>query len=326
MAEPQLLWVQPDWLADAHAWIRDHVEPTGDLQQGHVRVWSTVIRVPTRDGDVYFKAVSGVHAFEPALTAELERARAGRVPELVAVDLDRRWMLMRDAGTRLRELVSSVDDLHHWEALLPSYADLQIAVAAEAGRLLELGVPDERLEGLAARLLQLLEDHDSLLIGHPEGLTPAEHQRLREAVPDVARMCSELAAYGIPETIQHDDLHDGNVFVRDGQYVFFDWGDACVSHPFHSLTVILRAVAWRLRLEPGGRELVRLRDAYLEPFGGGDLADAADLAYHTGTIARAHAWYRFVSAREPELRGDDAEGVPYGLKRFLAGGPIGSWE
>jgi hypothetical protein len=55
--------------------------------------------------------------------------------------------------------------------------------------------------------------------------------------------------------------------VSDGRYLFFDWGDSCVSHPFHSLTVALRAIAWKLNLPPGGTELQRLRDAYLEPFG-----------------------------------------------------------
>ena len=263
MAEPQLLWVQPEWLAEVHAWIREHAEPTAELEQGHVRWWSTVIRVPTSSGDLYFKAVSDVHAFEPALTAELGRVRPGRVTELVAVDLDRRWMLMRDAGTRLRELISSDHDLHHWEELLPLYADLQIAVAPELERLLELGVPDERLAGLPARYERLLDER-------PDGLTSDDYERLREAVPEVARMCRQLAAYGIPETIQHDDLHDGNVFVRDGRYVVFDWGDACVSHPFHR--------------------------------------------------------HRFVMAREPEFRDDDAEAVPYGLKLFLAGGAIGSSE
>jgi hypothetical protein len=38
-------------------------------------------------------------------------------------------------------------------------------------------------------------------------------------------MCRQLSAVAIPETVQHDDLHDGQVFVRDGRYLFFDWGD-----------------------------------------------------------------------------------------------------
>lgn len=289
-----------------HSWIREHADVTGPIEQPHVRPWGTVLRAPTPDGPVWFKTNIPSMAYEVGVVGLLAEKRPDIVPPLLAVDLERGWMLMADAGERLREVIERERSLHRWLDVLPLYAGVQIDMAAHAEELLALGTPDHRLAVLPAKAAEIPELGDEL--------------------PLIEDLCARLAAFGIPETIQHDDLHDGNVFVRDGQYVFFDWGDACVSHPFHSLTVILRAVAWRLRLEPGGRELVRLRDAYLEPFGGGDLADAADLAYHTGTIARAHAWYRFVSAREPDLRGDDAEGVPYGLKRFLAGGPIGSWE
>jgi Phosphotransferase enzyme family len=173
----------------------------------------------------------------------LAELQPGRVPDVVAVDAERGWMLMRDGGTRLREVVKSPADLHHWERLLPDYAQLQVEVAPHAETLLALGVPDERLSALSGHFRELLA-------ARPPGLTPKQHQRLVDAAPAFEDMCRELAAYGIPETIQHDDLHDGQVFVRDGHYRFFDWGDSCVSHPFHSLTVILRAIAWKLDLDP----------------------------------------------------------------------------
>jgi Phosphotransferase enzyme family len=277
-----------------------------------------VLRVPTTEGDLYFKAVSAVHLFEAALTGLLAELQPGRVPEVVALDAKRGWMLMRDGGTRLRELVATRADLHHWERLLPGYAQLQIEMAPHAARLAGIGVPDERLA--------VLPDHfRELLATRPKGLTADEHRRLVDAAPRVDDMCRELAAYGIPETIQHDDLHDGQVFLSGGRYRIFDWGDSCVSHPFHSLTVILRMIAWQRDLEPGGRELQRLRDAYLEPFG--HLQAAAELAYRTGTIARSLAWHRMVTAREPEfIDEEDATGAGYGLKLFLAGGPIGTWQ
>lgn len=333
--DPRLPWVQPDWHAGATSWIQarlaEHsLELTGEIEQPHVRWWSTVMRVPTDDGDLWFKANAAPHAFEAALLTVLERVRPGRVPELVAADTARDWLLMRDGGTRLRELIRSSADLHRWEALLPAYAELQLAVAPHVEELLAAGVPDHRLAVLPAQVAELLDDEEALLLGRPEGLTAEEHKRLRGAMPELAGRCARLAAFGVPETIQHDDFHDGNVFVRDGRYLFFDWGDSCVSHPFHTLVVALRALAYRLELPPGGPDLLRLRDAYLEPFapyGSRDeLAEAADLAHFAGTAARALAWYRFLSACEPEFRGEDAESVPYGLKRLLDIGPIGSWS
>ncbi|HKD33309.1 MAG TPA: hypothetical protein VKB73_07550 [Gaiellaceae bacterium] len=87
----------------------------------------------------------------------------------------------------------------------------------------------------------------------------------------------------------------------------------------------LRSIAWRFDLEPGGPELRRLRDVYLEPFGRG--AEIGDLAYRVGTLVRAIAWDRMVSPREPEfVTEDDLSGPAYGIKLFLEGGPIGSWR
>jgi hypothetical protein len=156
------------------------------------------------------------------------------------------------------------------------------------------------------------------------GLAPEQQERLLAALPEFEAMCRELAAYGVPETIQHDDLHDRQVYLRDGRYLFFDWGDSCISHPFHSLTVALRANAAKFDLEPGGRELQRLRNAYLEPFG--DFREAADLAYRTGTVARALAWDRFVRAGFGYTEPEDDLATAYGLKLFLENGPIGSWQ
>jgi hypothetical protein len=333
--DPRLPWVQPEWLATAAAWIHERlaehgIGPTGELEQPHVRWWSTVLRVPTSAGDLFFKANAAPHRFEARLLAILERAHPGHVPELLAADPERGWLLMRDGGSRLRELVRSPADLGRWEDVLPAYAELQLAVVPHVDELLAAGVPDQRLAVLPGLLERVLGDEDALLLGRPEGVTAVQRDRLRALLPEYAAACGRLAAYGIPETLQHDDLHDGNVFVRDGRYLFFDWGDSCVSHPFHTLVVTLRQVAHRLELPPGGPDLLRLRDAYLEPFAGHgspeELFEAADLAHFTGTAARGLAWHRFVAAREPEFRGEDAEALPYGLKRLLHRGPIGSWS
>jgi Phosphotransferase enzyme family len=314
----ELLWSRADWLAEAAEWICERVDVTGEIEPFHVRWWSTVLRVPTAGGNLYFKAVAPVHRFEAGLTARLAELQPQRVTEVVAADPARGWFLMRDAGTRLRELVEGPEDLHHWERLLPEYSQLQIEVAPHLQELLDLGTPDHRLAVLPQQFRELLDEP-------LPGLGEDDRRRAREAVPRFEEMCRALAEAGIPETIQHDDLHDGQVFLRDGRYLFFDWGDSCVSHPFHSLTVTLRSIAWKLDLTPGGRELERLRDAYREPFGAS--AELADLAFRTGTIARALAWHRMVVAREPvHLTEDDVSGPAYGIKVFLEGGPIGSWR
>lgn len=332
---PQLIWVQPGWLAEACDWIRaqlaEHgLTSTGEVEQPHVRWWSTVMRVPTDEGDLWFKADAPPHAFEAGLLAILGQLLPGTVPELVAHDIQRGWMLMRDGGTRLRELMQSPAGLHRWEELLPVYAELQLALAPHVDELLAAGVPDQRLAVLPAQLARLLDDPEALLVDRPGGVTTDELERLRALLPGYRERCQRLASFGIPETLQHDDLHDGNVFVRNDRYLVFDWGDSCVSHPFHSLVVTLRAISHRFELPAGGPVVLGLRDAYLEPFSAyascEELIAAADLAHYTGTAARSLAWHRFLEAREPEFRKDDLEAVPYGLRRLLDVGPLGSWS
>ena len=232
------LWTQPSWRAQAEAWIDEELEQlglqvTGPTQQPHVRPWSTVLRIPTREGDLYFKASAPVQAFEVPLLQALMDDFADRLPSVLAFDVERAWMLMRDGGTQLRELVNDRRDLHHWLAVVPLYAELQIGVAARADELVGLGVPDLRLGRLPEQLAALLERGD---------VVPEVRDAIRVRVPRILELCEELSSDRIPATLQHNDLHTHNVLVRDGRYRIFDWGDACVTHPFLSLRTALGSV------------------------------------------------------------------------------------
>jgi hypothetical protein len=301
-------WTDPEWLAGAHAWIAAHVELTGATEQFYVRPWSTVLRVPTTGGDLYFKANAPSLAHEAALVSILATRRPDLVPPLVAADLNRGWLLMTDAGTRMRELVAEERDLSRWLEILPLHAQLQIDAAADVDQMLAAGVPDLRLAGLADAYEQMLADEPRLVEGDP---------RVAEAVPRVRELCTELAAFGLPETIQHDDFHDGQVFVRDGRYLLLDWGDACVSHPFLSLSVSLEGVlAWGLDDIEGSVDLTPFLGAYLEPFAaaapGVDLEAAAQIALRLGWVCRA------VNGRDVWSGPDE---TPQRLRMFLDGRP-----
>jgi Phosphotransferase enzyme family len=267
-------------------------------------------------------------AFEGPLTALLAGLAPAHTAEVIAVDRDRAWMLTRDAGTRLREAAPDRSQLAAWEQILPRYAELQLLLAPMVDDVLGLGVTDLRLGTLPALLAEAAES-EALTRDDEDGMAPEERRALVDGLGDFARLCHEAADSGIPPSLQHDDLHDGNVFVRDGGHVFFDWGDSCVSHPFHSLVVPLRATAYKLGLQPGGPEVVRLRDAYLEPWTSvlprAELVVAAELARRTGTVQRALAWYRVSRSMAVEEREEYAASVPYGLKLYLADAPFGAW-
>lgn len=321
-------WRDAAFLEGADDWIHRHAGVVGPIEQTHVEFWSTVLRVPATDGVLWFKAPDD--PTEATLTALLASEVPAWTPELVAVDETRGWMLIRDAGARLRELLDDDPDLRHWEIVLGGCAELQLAMAGHADELLAAGVTDFRPGVLPAMVSALLDADEYLMLDEPEGLASGDRDALRAELPTIATMCDELASAGIPDTVQHDDLNDGNVYLKDGRYRIIDWGDACISQPFHTLTVALRSIAYRLSLEPGGPEILRVRDAYLEPFHAygsrRELIRLADIAYRTGILARSLAWQSYVAIREPDDRRPDLEAVPYGLRKFLEHGPLGDWR
>jgi hypothetical protein len=296
---------------DADDWIRAHVVPAGAIELAHARTWATVWRVPTAAGPVWFKACAPVQAFEPPLTAELSARWPDDVPIVIACDRQRGWLLLADAGTPIRE---SGNPPEAWLRVLPRYAELQRGEAAHTPDHLADGVPDLRPATLAARVDDLLRSDLPL--------DADELARLRSFAPRLAAEASELAASGIPDAIQHDDLHMGNVYAADGdpfrdRLRVLDWGDSSISHPFASLVVTFRFLEQRNGLEPADAWFVRLRDAYLEPWGSGHTS-TFELAMRVGAVAHAIARKRqrdhLPAAARP--RSDDEYSVV--LRRALA--------
>jgi hypothetical protein len=267
-------------LAGVEDWIRGYVEPTGPIETTHDRPWATVLRVPLDDGVVWFKACAQVQAFEPRLTAQLFTRWPDRVAEVIAHDQARGWMLLGDAGSQVGVPNNSPEV---WLAVLPAYAELQRGEAPHAQEHLTHGVPDLRVAAMPSGYRDLLRD-DLPLDG-------AEIGRLRSFETRFAELCNGLTAPGIPETVQHDDLHANNLHLDGTRLRVLDWGDASISHPFASLVVTFRFLEETNGLQPGDPWFPRLRDAYLEPWGEG-FADVFALAMRVGTFAHAIAWTR----------------------------------
>ncbi len=110
----------------------------------------------------------------------------------------------------------------------------------------------------------------------------------------------------LPATLIHEEFHETNVFVRDGRPRLLDWGEATVSHPFAGLVNTLRDIAFRRRLKPNGREMLRLRSVYLEPwtpFGSPrELSELFDRGYVLGALCRALTWDRVLTGQSAPVR------------------------
>jgi hypothetical protein len=292
--------------AAAEDWIRAHVEPVGRIETAHDRPWSTVLRVPLAQSVAWFKACAPVQAFESRLTAGLFSRWPDRVAEVLAHDEDQAWLLLADAGTPIREFGNPPEA---WLTALPMYAELQRGETAHTDDDLAHGVPDLRIATLPTRYEDLLQR-----------ALPLEHDeisRLREFAPRFAALCDELVALDLPETLQHDDLHMGNLYAQGERLRVLDWGDSSISHPFASLVVTFRFLEESNRLPPSNPWFARLRDAYLEPWGRG-LAGAFALAIRVGTFAHTFAWARQRDALPEAARPDFDRGFQIVLRRAVA--------
>ncbi len=150
------------------------------------------------------------------------------------------------------------------------------------------------------------------LDGTPEsegGLSGEQSARLAAVLPALDAWCAELGSAGVPDSVQHDDLHSANVCWSGGVATarIIDWGDSSWGHPFGTMLATLNSIAFHAGVHVEGEPVrdpavLRVRDAYLEPFaayaGRATLVRAVDLARRTGCVAKALS-YRAAMAGLP---------------------------
>jgi aminoglycoside/choline kinase family phosphotransferase len=327
--QTQLPWHDPAWIEQAHTWIRSEtarlsIQLTGEIEQPHAYAWSTVLHVPTSAGKLYFKATAPETLHEIALTEKLAEWFPADLPELVAVDTARGWMLMRDGGEQLRASIRPTQDVRPWEPVIVKYAELQIGLAKHVEEILALGIPDHRLVVLPPLYKQLLREEESLMLGQEKGLTADEFNKLQKLTPRFEQICTDLATVGIPESLNHGDFHDGNVLLKNGRVTFFDWGDADVTHPFVSLRTFFVSMEIALKLDdyaPPTPEMTTLLHRYLEQWQGlaskEDLLKAYALSRPVASIVKTLAWHATISRMNADLRKEYAWIVPELLREFM---------
>lgn len=283
-------------MTDADVWISAACETLGRVRRGPARLrgrmWSVVARVPVTGGDLWFKANPPRSAFEPALAASLGEWSPNDAPPVLAVDPERAWALTEDVGDRLDALLKQDPDVAHLLLPMRRYAALQRLLSDRVDDLLALGLPDARPANVPA----LFEN----VVAHaPSGMLDRDVVAKAEAkLPELAEWAEELEAIGVRASIDHQDLHPGNVLGTGADARPFDWGDACVAHPFGSLFIPLRALPEFLGRPVDSPAAERLRAAYSEAWQIEEhltsrrLDRAVTLAMRLTMVMRAHTWTR----------------------------------
>lgn len=315
-------WARPGWYQTAVDWIRARLAAlgltaTGPIEQVQVWTISCVLRVPTTAGDLYFKASSpALFAREPLFTHSLAQRYRAHVPEVLAIDTERSWMLMKDfGGTRLRH----VREFAPWEDALRLLARIQVESAERVDDLLATGFPDRRLDILAGQIDEVLAYAAAMPSTWRDGLSPAELDALFALAPRLRQMCKELAGYRVPHTLEHGDCHAANITLAGERLVVFDWSDGCVAHPFFILLPFFTEYTW-----PDGPDArARLETAYLQAWTAYEpwdrLLEAVRISQTLAALHQAVSYYRILTHVEPDARWEWEAALPYFLRMLLPG-------
>lgn len=281
-----------------------------------------VLRIETDHQRYYFKACAANFAYEPKLTAALATWFPEHIPTIAAVHPEKAWFLMADAGATVRSLSQEAKNLPLWDEMLRQYAKMQQAAIPHRDELINLGVADRRLEKLPALYQQIIRD--KALVGHEDGVTEADFEKLPSHLPMVEALCQKAAFYPVPETLHHDDFHTNNVGYQNGDYRFFDWCESCISHPFYSLLMMQRYA--KFVFEADDTILNRLRDAYLGEWTAyaplETLIDMLPITHQLTVLCRALTWWDISQKVDEKHRQDAQEGASYWLMTFVNNTPF----
>ena len=321
---PSPHWATDEFRDEVAEWCTSVLGEIRSMSQTKLRAWSSVWRVETADGAWFFKQNCPLQAFEAAAAAELARLAPHHMVPVTAIDAARGFLLTPDQGPVLGETAG--DDLEPWCRVASEGAALQREVAGSVDAMVAVGLV--RLP--VADTLSYVERRTSALSGLPDTdprrLPAADADRLRAHLPVVRRWVDQVAALSLPVTLNHNDLHEHNVFDVDGELRFFDFGDALLTEPLQVLTISINMLKSRLECPSDDARLWRVADAALEVWS--DLAPAAELraalpaALQLGRLGRVESWLRVCASMTDAELAEFGDAAAYWLLSLLDDPPI----
>jgi hypothetical protein len=303
-------WARAGGVAATAAWADKRLAAMGRLRTGRtiqIKSWnlSSILLLPTAEGDAWCKSVPPFFAHEGTVLAMIAADNPSMVPTVLARDAELRTVLLGD--------VPGDDQWNAPEArlfaMVRAWVELQIRWAPRTGELLSAGIPDRRAEAMAALA--------RALVARPNvraKLTAAELDALDELVASLPRRLGDLAACGLPETLVHGDFHPGNWRFGERGLVLLDWSDSCVGHPMLDFVAFLDRMGSHVR----DRVLATWLDAWRAAFPRADPSRAAERIAPIAALRQATTYQMFLDGIEPSEWRYHEDDVPRWLRRALA--------
>lgn len=276
-------------------WFLTVAERVGYKINGHIEKvkesdFCLIVRIPTMNGDLFLKENGSATKHEASLSKYLDGTLQGKTARIVASNESEGWFLMKYIkGQPLRNL----KDKQLWQRAIQEYAELQVAQMDHVESLISMGVPDRRIPILK----QEIEQHLLEMCG--TGLSEEETKKVMSLQPEFLEMCDYLGSI-LSASIEHGDLHSNNIRLVNENIVFFDWGDASVSHPFFSTRIFWHALDNLVKEETDWLGVVEeFRPYYLEPWtkfaSMNELDRALRVSDELACVQRALSWHLYLT-------------------------------
>jgi len=222
------------WLHRLHDWVKTTVAPLG-IELTHVSQLNgsetfCLLRFDTTKEPLWFKAVGRPNLHEFPITLTLSRLFPDYVPTILSSDPLLNGWLMDSAGELT---LVDVDDHSIWQKAIQRLAQLQIKSVSHIPELLQAECRDLRTKTLADLVDPFFECVRGLMERQTKTRSlPLTAQELSTLASNVKLLLASLAELGIPDTLGHSDFNPGNILLAYDRYVFTDWAEGSVGHPF----------------------------------------------------------------------------------------------
>ena len=280
--------------------LAGYVEPE-DPQIHQVWGISVVLSADSATGTTYLKCSGDRFLTEPRVTRALAEHSPTLLPQVLAIEAGRGWMLMRDMkGKPLGEQPQTM-----WGQGLDALQQLQQQWLGRTQELLELGAEDRPLTTLTPWVDSTIDDADLM-----SRLTSEERHTWGTLLPTMVDACLRLDRLGPGPTLVHGDFHPWNAVVTDEGICVFDWTDASVAHPYLDLvTYVGRSEDLEVRQELMRRYLTKWDSQLHEPA----LTELTGLSLVVGALHQVHTYSQLIPTLMPEdvghLRDGDIEWI-----------------
>jgi hypothetical protein len=225
--------------------------------------YSFVVRFKTSEGYVYLKQTPPAIALEAKISQLLHDQFDASTPTIIAFNAELSCFLMKDAGQSLRAILKKKFDIKLVCQSIDEFTSLQLAVSERFETLLDIGVPDWRLENFPDLYRGVLIDKQLL---KDDGLSEIEINEAETMIPKIFKLCEKLSSYPIKQTIVQPDCNDNNMLIDEvlRSITIIDLGEIAISHPFFSLINFLYIIKKHHSLNEDDEAYIQIQSAALK--------------------------------------------------------------